>query len=162
MVELYKKKSPAYFKARRERKVENLLKSKAFSSDPLVYRSICTKLESNRSEDFETYTERHFQTFRANLIYIQQHSGLSILEFSAAANISNHLISDKNLFHLATFPIHTFIKCYSVMRFYIETIDFCDIFTIDFKQAFPWLKDQEQQNRIKLGKKPRKTYTYKK
>lgn len=139
--------------ANRDKAIDNLLLNYPRKRNIKAFKLLNTQIKAQRDEDFKHYSNVQFITFKANLKYVQVNSGLSQGEFSAIANISRNALSEVNQYP-TTIPIHSFLKCYSIMRYYIQTIEFCDMFLIDFSEAFPYLKANYSANRIALGKSP--------
>jgi hypothetical protein len=90
------------------------------------------------------------------LRYVQINSGLTQVEFTSLARISNVVFARNEPNYLRGLPLHTFFKAYSVCLIYLPSLDFCDMFTLDFRTTFPFLVEQQEENRRKLGKKPLK------
>jgi hypothetical protein len=137
--------------AERGKGIDNLLNDTSSKRNNDAFRQLNTEIKRLRDEDFDTYNLRHFIQFKANLKYVQVCSGLNQLEFTQMANINRNALSEANQFP-TTIPMHSFIKCYSIMRHYLRSIDFCDMFLIDFSIAFPYLKTTYERNRTTLGK----------
>jgi hypothetical protein len=156
MVNARVKKKAEFYKKRRERKFDLASTNKGISADLNQLNLLSMRLTRLNNEIFDKYRDHDFPLFRSNLLYVQLYSGLNKLEFSSLANISNHALSDKVFKVPTTLPIHTFLKSYSIMLHYIPSIEFCDMFSIDFSKAYPWHKDNLNANRIKMGKKPLK------
>jgi len=162
MVESYKKKPKEFYLERRKRRYDYPLPSHYSSLDPSIFRGLGVELNHNREQDFNNYLSIQFPRYQKNIRFVQECSGLNKREFSLLANISDQAFRQKQAGSPTTIPIHTFIKSYSIMRYFLPMIEFCDMFMIDFSEVYPWLKQQEQANRLKLGKDKRKTYTFKK
>ena len=156
MIDARAKKPTIFYKKKRERKFDFLTNKKDVTASPYQLLSLGTSISNSRNDVFNQFNYDWFPLFRSNLIYVQLYSGMNKREFSIVANISNHTLSDKNFGYPTTLPIHVFLKCYSIMLHYIPSIEFCDMFSIDFSKAYPWHKDNLNANRIKMGKKPLK------
>lgn len=149
-------KKPEGYKKDRQRKIENLL-SKLPTDEGKAHFKRLDELYSHYNElAFSTHLPSFYAKFRANLKYIQLNSGLNITEFSNLCRISNVFISRQEPAYLRGLPLHTFFKAYSLCLVYLPTLDFCDMFTLDFSTTFPFLAEKREENRQKLGKKPRK------
>ena len=138
--------------AKRGKGIDNLLQRTSYKRNNDAFKQLNSAIKAQRDEDFNTYNSIHFVNFKANLRYIQTCSGLNQEEFTAIANINRNALSEVNQFP-TTIPIHSFLKCYSMMRYYLPAIEFCDMFLVRFETIFPYLKDNYSPNRIKLGKK---------
>lgn len=149
-------KKPEGYKKDRERKIENLLAKLPTDEGKAYFKRLDTLYSDFNQIAFSTHLPSFYAKFRANLKYIQVNSGLTAVQFSNLARISNVIFSRQEPSYLRGLPLHTFFKAYSLCLVYLPTIDFCDMFTLDFAQTFPFLAEKREENRQKLGKKPRK------
>tara|TARA_R110000868_G_C10575640_1_gene738153 strand:+ start:125 stop:637 length:513 start_codon:yes stop_codon:yes gene_type:complete len=152
--------NPKNFAERREKKIDNLLADTRCKRNPVAFRELYQKVYDLQQESFKAFESSMFVKFKANLNYIQLCSGLNQLEFCCIAGITSHALSEDNQYP-NTIPIHSFTKSYSIMHYYLPSIEFCDMFNILFSETFPRLKDDYTANRLKLGKTDRKQYTFK-
>ena len=149
-------KKPEGYKKDRERKINNLL-SKLPTDEGKAYFKRLDNLYSDFNEiAFTNHLPSFYAKFRANIRYIQVNSGLTTIEFSNLARISNVIFSRNEPSYLRGLPLHTFFKAYSLCLVYLPTLEFADMFTLDFSTTFPFLAEKREENRQKLGKKPRK------
>jgi len=141
---------------RRERKYENH-SSKLPNDEARAHFKALSKISIQSNEKHFSPTIASFITkFRANLRYVQECSGLTTIQFACIAQISNGLFTRQYNIYLNAIPLHTFIKVYTTFLIYLPSLEFCDMFTLDFRTTFPFLIDQQEENRRKLGKKPLK------
>ena len=151
--------NPKSFKERRERKIDNLLQTYSYLSKSQHFTVFCANLEASNKLNFQTFLLVHYINFKNNLRYIQKYSGLNARQFCLTAGLGVNALSLSQSFP-TTIPMHTFVKAYSMMQQFIYSIEFCDMFLLDFSQTFPNYKDSFNANRIKFGKEARKVYTY--
>lgn len=149
-------KSLEAYKLQREKMINNALSKFKTDEGKAHFNHLNILYTHYNGLAFSNHLTQFYAKFRANLIYIQKISGLSQPEFSALAKISNQLFSRCKPDYLRGLPIHTFFKAYSVCLIYLPTLEFCDMFTLDFRTTFPFLVEQQEENRRKLGKKPLK------
>ena len=149
-------KKPEGYKVDRQRKLNNLLAKLPTDDSKAYFKRLDESYTYFNEIAFSNHLPSFYAKFRANLKYIQLNSGLNITEFSNLCRISNVFISRTEPSYLRGLPLHTFFKAYSLCLVYIPTLDFCDMFTLDFSETFPFLTEKREENRIKLGKKPRK------
>ena len=141
---------------RRKRKIENTLSKLPTDEAKANFNELNNLYTLSNTQVFKTNLSEFYAKFRHNLRYIQFNSGLTIHEFSSICQISNQLFSRNEPSYLRGLPLHTFFKAYSLCLVYLPTLDFCDMFTLDFSTTFPFLAEKREENRQKLGKKPRK------
>ena len=149
-------KKPEGYKVDRQRKIENLLAKLPTDEGKDHFKRLDTLYSDFNQIAFSVHLPSFYAKFRANLKYIQLNSGLTAVQFSNLARISNVIFSRQEPAYLRGLPLHTFFKAYSLCLVYLPTLDFCDMFTLDFSTTFPFLAEKREENRIKLGKKPRK------
>ena len=143
--------NPKNFKERKERKIDNLLQQYPRLQTSQYFKHFCTEIERIKTEQFKIYLDVEFINFKANLRYIQKISGFNQDEFCRTVGLSKNALTNSQQFP-TTIPLHSFKKSYSVMLYFLPTIEFCDMFNISFEQTFPLLREQEQGNRDKLNK----------
>ncbi len=149
-------KTQEVYKLQRQRKIDNLL-SKLPNDEGKAYFNVLNDLyEHYNTLAFSNHLSQFYAKFRANLRYVQINSGLTQVEFTSLARISNVVFARNEPNYLRGLPLHTFFKAYSVCLIYLPSLDFCDMFTLDFRTTFPFLVEQQEENRRKLGKKPLK------
>lgn len=140
---------------RRKRKIDNLLSSTSNAQFLSHFNYLKSNWETKNSYVFTHSVNQFYSNFRKNLFFIQDISGMNQKEFSALTQVSCNVFYIEEKAYKLGLPLHTFLKIYTTFLLYID-IDFCDMFTLDFSQTFPFLAEKREENRQKLGKKPRK------
>ena len=151
------------FAKRREKKIDNYSKKFPHLTRSAHFKHINEQWKQACSINFLTFSNVHYINYRNNLRYVQQCSGLNVVEFTSNFNLNTNSLTKKanELIKTPQIRMHTFIKAYSAMQVWLHTIEFCDMFLVDFREVYPFLMDNLQSNRLKLGKGNRKVYTYK-
>lgn len=140
-------------KKRREKRIENTLLNLSTDEARHNFNQLRTDTQQNNEIAFKHVVIATFDKFKENLIFVQVNSGLTKKEFTAIAGVSHNLFFTTDNAHIINLRLHTFLKIYALFLVYIN-IDFTDMFTLNFSQTFPFLVDQREENRRKLGKLP--------
>jgi hypothetical protein len=148
--------SAAELARRKERKINYLLSR--YTETPYLnhFNDLRTQYHRNNLVSFNDTLLKFYGYFQPNFQFMIEVSGLSQVEFCAICGVSRNLVKKNQKTYLTNLKIHTFLKVYSLFLVYLPSLDFCDMFTLDFRTTFPFLVDQQEENRRKLGKKPLK------
>jgi hypothetical protein len=141
---------------RREGKIDNLLSSAPNQAFIDHFNQLRTFTKANNENVFMYVVIGLFEKFQQNITFVQEVSALNKKEFAKLAGVSHNLFYNSKQQYIINLRLHTFLKVYSLFLVYLPSLDFCDMFTLDFRTTFPFLIEQQEENRRKLGKKPLK------
>jgi hypothetical protein len=141
---------------RKEKRIDNLLSKSTNQAYLTQFSNLRTQYQRNNLVSFNDTLLKFYGYFQPNFQFMIEVSGLSQVEFCAICGVSRNLVKKNQKTYLTNLKIHTFLKVYSLFLVYLPSLDFCDMFTLDFRTTFPFLVDQQEENRRKLGKKPLK------
>ena len=151
------------FQERREKKFDNLQKLYPNTRQRGYFNSIKREYHKAYESYLKHFQEVQFRQVKNNLRYVQQCSGLNQKEFCIICDISNNAIAknDKNVPYCHTIRMHTYLKYLGIIRYWLPMVTLSDMFELDLQAIYPDLKNEYQNNRLKLGKSIRKKYTFK-
>ena len=152
----WRKKPIEERRERKEKRIDNLLSKSTNQAYLTQFSNLRTSYEKNNFIAFNDTLLKFYGYFQPNFQYMIEISGLSQVEFCAICGVSRNLVKKNQKTYLTNLKIHTFLKVYSLFLVYLPSLDFCDMFTLDFSTTFPFLAEKREENRQKLGKKPRK------
>jgi hypothetical protein len=152
----WRKKPMEERRERKERRIDNLLSKSTNQAYLTQFSNLRTQYQRNNLVSFNDTLMKFYGYFQPNLQYMIEVSGLNQVEFCAICGVSRNLVKKNQKTYLTNLKIHTFLKVYSLFLVYLPSLEFCDMFTLDFRTTFPFLVDQQEENRRKLGKKPLK------
>ena len=152
----WRKKTAKERAERKERRFNNLLINSTNEVYLTEIKLLRTNYQQHNFNAFSAILPTFFDTFQKNLQYMIFVSSLNQVEFCTIAGVSRNIVKKNQLTYISHLKLHTFLKIYALFLVYLPTIEFCDMFTLDFSTTFPFLAEKREENRQKLGKKPRK------
>lgn len=152
----WRKKTAKERAERKEKRFNNLLINSTNEVYLTEIKLLRTNYQQHNFNAFSAILPTFFDTFQKNLQYMIFVSSLNQVEFCTIAGVSRNIVKKKELTYISHLKLHTFLKIYALFLVYLPTLDFCDMFTLDFSTTFPFLAEKREENRQKLGKKPRK------
>ncbi len=152
----WRKKTAEEKAERKEKRFNNLLINSTNEAYCAQITNLRTTYQQHNFNAFNAILPAFFDTFQKNLQYIIYISSLNQVEFCTIAGVSRNIVKKNQLTYISNLKLHTFLKIFALFLVYLPTLDFCDMFTLDFSETFPFLAEKREENRQKLGKKPRK------